>query len=68
MQNRIVGGIAFCLRYFVETLRAGEKPQPDAEWGLKIVRISNAIQASMRRGAAVRLNEKYSKEINQEEE
>jgi predicted dehydrogenase len=57
VQNRVVGGIASCLRYFVETLRAGEKPQPDALWGLKIVRISNAIQASIRRGEAVRLDE-----------
>ena len=57
VQNRMVGGISSCLRYFVETLRAGQKPQPDALWGLKIVRISNAIQASMRRGEAVRLDE-----------
>ena len=57
VQGRIVGGIASCLRYFVETLRAGEKPQPDARWGLKIVRISNAIQASIQQQAAVRLDE-----------
>jgi predicted dehydrogenase len=60
VQNRVVGGLASCLRYFVETLRAGEKPQPDALWGLKIVRISNAIQASIRRGEAVRLDENMS--------
>jgi predicted dehydrogenase len=58
VQSRIVGGIASCLGYFVETLRAGAKPQPDARWGLKIVRISNAIQASIQRQAAVRLDEK----------
>ena len=56
VQDRIVGGIASCLRYFVQTLRAGEKPQPDARWGLKIVKISNAIQASVQRQAAVRLD------------
>ena len=66
VQNRIVGGIASCLRYFVETLRAGDKPQPDANWGLKIVRISNSIQTSIRRGTVVRLDEKYYKVTNQE--
>jgi predicted dehydrogenase len=60
VQNRMVGGIASCLRYFVETVRAGEKPQPDALWGLKIVRISDAIQASMQRGEAVRPDENMS--------
>jgi predicted dehydrogenase len=67
VQDRIVGGIASCLRYFVETLRNGEKPQPDARWGLKIVRISNAIQASIQRQAAVRLDEKTFPITNQEE-
>jgi predicted dehydrogenase len=67
VQGRMVGGIASCLHYFVQTLRAGETPQPDARWGLKIVRISNAIQASIKQQAAVRLDEDTLQKTNQEE-
>jgi len=55
IDGRERGGVAFCLEQFVESLFKGQKPQPDAENGLKIVRISVAIQESIRRGTPVRI-------------
>jgi predicted dehydrogenase len=55
IDGRLRGAVAFCLEHFVEALRHGTKPQPDAENGLKIVRISTAIQRSIKQGQVVRV-------------
>jgi predicted dehydrogenase len=55
IDGRMRGGVPFCLEQFVESLRKGEKPQPDAENGLKIVRISIAIQRSIKEGKLIRI-------------
>ncbi len=57
IDGRVRGGIAFCLEQFVDALRNGRKPEPGAEHGLKIVRISAAIQRSIRQGQPVRVAE-----------
>lgn len=57
IDGRIRGGITSCLEHFVESLRAGEKPQPDAESGLRIVRVSEAIRKSVAEGRLVRTSE-----------
>ena len=55
IDGRERGGVAFCLEQFVSSLLEGRAPQPDAENGLKIVRISVAIQESIRQGKPVRI-------------
>jgi predicted dehydrogenase len=47
------GGIQMCLQHFIDCLRRDEKPQPDAESGLKIVKTSLAIQRSIDTGEVV---------------
>ena len=47
------GGVQMCLEYFVDSLKKGVKPLPDAGNGLKIVKVSKAIQLSMLRGEPV---------------
>ncbi|HUV08235.1 MAG TPA: Gfo/Idh/MocA family oxidoreductase [Spirochaetia bacterium] len=53
IQGRHRGGVQMCLEHFIETLRRGERPQPDAEHGLKIVKVSLAIQLSIARKETV---------------
>lgn len=53
IQGKLQGGVVLCLEHFVDSLRKGEKPQPDAETGLKIVKISKAIQLSIARKKVV---------------
>lgn len=55
IHGKMQGGIQQCLESFIESLRRGEKPQPDAENGLKIVKISEAIQLSLARKEVVYL-------------
>ena len=57
VNDKLHGGIASCLEYFVDSLLAGATPQPDAASGLRIVRISDAIQKSIRDKAVVYLRE-----------
>jgi predicted dehydrogenase len=56
VQGRLQGGVQMCLAHFIESLRKGEKPQPDAEHGLKIVKISKAIELSIARREAVAID------------
>jgi len=51
--GRMQGGMQMCLEHFVDAVRGGEKPQPDAEHGLKIVKVSVAIQKSIATGGVV---------------
>jgi predicted dehydrogenase len=51
------GGIRSSLESFVGAIREGTAPQPDASWGLRIVRVSAAIQESLKRGNPVVLGE-----------
>jgi predicted dehydrogenase len=55
IDGRLRGGVAFCLEQFIDALRNDRKPEPDAENGLKIVRISTAIQRSIKLGQAVKV-------------
>ncbi len=47
------GGVQMCLARFIDALRKGEKPQPDVEHGLEIVKTSVAIQRSIASGQVV---------------
>ena len=57
IDGRIRGGIRLCLEHFVESLRRGTAPQPDAASGLRIVLVSAAIQRSIAEGRLVRIGE-----------
>ena len=56
VDGRMRGGITLCLEYFIDSLLNGRKPQPDAEVGLKIVKISNAIGLSIERKKAIEID------------
>ena len=53
IQGQDRGGVQMCLEHFIESVRRGEKPQPDAEHGLQIVKTSLAIQLSIARQEVV---------------
>ena len=52
--GRVHGGIQSCLTHFVDSLRTGTTPQPDASWGVQVVRVSKAIDRSISDGIPVR--------------
>ncbi len=53
IDGTIHGGIRSSLESFVNAIQEGRAPQPDASWGLRIVRVSAAIQESLKSGAPV---------------
>ena len=57
IDGRLRGGVPSCLENLVESIRRGEAPQPDSRNGLKIVKVSNAIQLSIKRREAVYIEE-----------
>ena len=57
IDGKLRGGVPCALENLVESLRRGEAPQPDAENGLKIVKVSTAIHLSIKRKEAVYIEE-----------
>ncbi len=57
IDGRIHGGVALALAHIVESVKTGTKPKSTAENGLRIVKVSNAIQLSIKRKEAVYIDE-----------
>ena len=55
VQERMTGGITLCLQYFVRCLLNGLEPRPNATDGLHIVKISDAINRSIKQGEVINI-------------